>query len=228
MANNKKDVTAVDQAQIRRLGQKLIKRHRNLWVYMVFGFVAALINTLVFMVLHSWWHNVMVISNTIAFIVSNLASFWFNQKAVFINNVDHEHSTWHKLIVFFTYRVISLIPDTLIMLVGLSWLHLNALLVKIIDQILVGVFNYLTTRSVFQKQEHTMIERAKMRIQEQKNKETVLIFAVSFIFLLKIFWFTFTILIKVIINIIHNSISCMSISIWIFGIRHPIIFVFVF
>ena len=157
MTKNKKEVTAVDQAQIRQLGQKILKRHRNLWVYMIFGFVAALINTLVFMVLHSWWHSVMVISNTIAFIVSNLASFYFNQKAVFINNVDHDHSTWHKLIVFFTYRVISLIPDTLIMLVGLSWLHLNALLVKIIDQVLVGVFN-------------TMIERAKMRIQEQKNK----------------------------------------------------------
>ena len=166
MTKNKKEVTAVDQAQIRQLGQKILKRHRNLWVYMIFGFVAALINTLVFI----WWHSVMVISNTIAFIVSNLASFYFNQKAVFINNVDHDHSTWHKLIVFFTYRVISLIPDTLIMLVGLSWLHLNALLVKIIDQVLVGVFNYLTTRSVFQKQEHTMIERAKMRIQEQKNK----------------------------------------------------------
>ena len=56
------------------------------------------------------------------------------------------------------------------MLVGLSWLHLNALLVKIIDQVLVGIFNYLTTRSVFQKQEHTMIERAKMRLHEhQKN-----------------------------------------------------------
>ena len=171
MTKNKKEVTAVDQAQIRQLGQKLLKRHRNLWVYMIFGFVAALINTLVFMVLHSWWHSVMIISSTIAFIVSNLASFYFNQKAVFINNVDHDHSTWHKLIVFFTYRVISLIPDTLIMLVGLSWLHLNALLVKIIDQVLVGVFNYLTTRSVFQNQEHTMIERAKMRIQEQKNKQ---------------------------------------------------------
>lgn len=171
MTKNKKEVTIGDQAQIRKLGQKLIKRHRNLWVYTVFGFVAALINTVVFMVLHSWWHNVMVISNTIAFIISNLASFYFNQKAVFINNVDHEHSTWHKLIVFFTYRVISLIPDTLIMLVGLSWLHLNALLVKIIDQVLVGIFNYLTTRSVFQKQEHTMIERAKRRIQEQKAKK---------------------------------------------------------
>lgn len=169
MDKQKKKEITTDQAQIRKLGQKVFKRHRNLWVYMVFGFLAALINTVVFLVLHSWWHNVMVISNTIAFIVSNLASFYFNQKAVFINNVDHDHSTWHKLIVFFTYRVISLIPDTLIMLVGLSWLHLNALLVKIIDQILVGIFNYLTTRSVFQKQEHTMIERAKMRIEAKKQ-----------------------------------------------------------
>ena len=45
MTKNKKEVTAVDQAQIRQLGQKILKRHRNLWVYMIFGFVAALINT---------------------------------------------------------------------------------------------------------------------------------------------------------------------------------------
>lgn len=56
MTKNKKEVTIGDQAQIRKLGQKLIKRHRNLWVYTIFGFVAALINTVVFMVLHSWWH----------------------------------------------------------------------------------------------------------------------------------------------------------------------------
>lgn len=168
--DKKKQAVVSDEANIRKLGEKLVKRHRNLWVYMIFGFVAALINTVAFMVLHQWWHNAVVISNTVAFIISNLASFFFNQKAVFINNVDHEHTTWHKLIVFFTYRIISLIPDTLIMLVGLSWLHLNALLVKIIDQVLVGIFNYLTTRSVFQKQEYTMIERAKMRLREhQKN-----------------------------------------------------------
>ena len=168
--DKKKQAVVSDEANIRKLGEKLVKRHRNLWVYMIFGFVAALINTVAFMVLHQWWHSAVVISNTIAFIISNLASFFFNQKAVFINNVDHEHTTWHKLIVFFTYRIISLIPDTLIMLVGLSWLHLNALLVKIIDQVLVGIFNYLTTRSVFQKKEHTMIERAKMRLHEhQKN-----------------------------------------------------------
>lgn len=167
-----KHLTSANDPKIRLLGQKLIKRHRNLWVYMIFGFIAAIINTVVFMALHTWWHNVMVVSNTVAFIISNLASFYFNQKAVFINNVDHDHTTWHKLIVFFTYRVISLIPDTLIMLVGLSWLHLNALLVKIIDQILVGIFNYLTTRSVFQKQEHSILKQVKLQMQEkQKNSK---------------------------------------------------------
>lgn len=170
MAKKNQDVVVSDEANIRKLGQKLVKRHRNLWAYMFFGFLAALINTVAFMILHQWWHSAMVISNTAAFIISNLASFFFNQKAVFTNNVDHDHSEWHKLIVFFTYRIISLVPDTLIMLVGLSWLHLNALLVKIIDQVLVGIFNYLTTRSVFQKQEHTMIERAKMRLQAHKQK----------------------------------------------------------
>ncbi len=166
-----KNLSSTSDPKIHRLGQNLVKRHRNLFVYMVFGFIAALINTVVFMVLHKWWHSAVLISNTIAFVISNLASFYFNQKAVFINNVDHEHSTWQKLIVFFTYRIISLIPDSLIMLVGLSWLHLNALLVKIIDQILVGIFNYLTTRSVFQAQETSMIKKAKERLQTRKENK---------------------------------------------------------
>ncbi len=169
MAKNKK-ISSSSDTNIRHLGQKLFKRHRNLLVYMIFGFIAALINTIVFMMLHKWWHSAVVISNTIAFIVSNLASFFFNQKAVFINNVDHDHTTWHKLVVFFAYRIISLIPDTLIMLVGLSWMHLNALFVKIVDQILVGIFNYLTTRSVFQVQGNSVLTRAKNHIQERKNK----------------------------------------------------------
>ena len=167
---DKKQVRASsEENHIRELGRKLI-HHRNLYVYTIFGFIAALFNTLAFMALHSWLHIALVIANTIAFIISNLASFYFNQKAVFINNVDHKHSTWHKLVVFFTYRIISLIPDTLIMLVGLSWLHLNSLLVKIVDQVLIGIFNYLTTRSVFQYQEHTVIERAKLKIEAHKEE----------------------------------------------------------
>ena len=167
---NSSKFNSTSDPTIHRLGQNVVKRHRNLFVYMIFGFIAALINTVVFMVIHKYMHSPVLISNTIAFVISNLASFVFNQKAVFTNNVDEEHSTWQKLIVFFTYRIISLIPDSLIMLVGLSWLKLNALFVKILDQVLVGIFNYLTTRSVFQAKETTMIERAKKMLKQHQEK----------------------------------------------------------
>ncbi|MFR0600172.1 GtrA family protein [Lactobacillus equicursoris] len=155
----------------RALGRKIFKRHRNLWVYMFFGFVAALINTVVFMFMHDVLHTVLVIDNTVAFIISNLASFWFNHKAVFTSNVDHDHNIWQKLASFFTYRIISLIPDTLIMWVGLSLLHWDALIVKIIDQVLVGIFNYLTTKSVFEKQERSIMKRVHDRLKKHTESK---------------------------------------------------------
>ncbi|MCT6904139.1 MAG: GtrA family protein, partial [Lactobacillus sp.] len=56
MVKNKKmdsrKFNSVSDPKIHRLANNLVKRHRNLFVYMVFGFIAALINTVVFMVLH--------------------------------------------------------------------------------------------------------------------------------------------------------------------------------
>ncbi|NRD05938.1 GtrA family protein [Lactobacillus delbrueckii subsp. bulgaricus] len=151
----------------RALGERNFKRHRNLWVYMFFGFIAALINTVVFMFMHDFLHTVLVIDNTIAFIVSNLASFWFNHRAVFTNNVDHEHKLWQKLLSFLAYRIISLLPDTLIMWLGMTVLGWPALIVKVIDQILVGIFNYLTTKSVFEKQEKNLKKRLEKKIKKR-------------------------------------------------------------
>ncbi len=125
-----------------------------------------MINTVVFMFMHDFLHTVLVIDNTIAFIVSNLASFWFNHKAVFTKNVDHEHKLWQKLLSFLAYRIISLLPDTLIMWLGMTVLGWPALIVKVIDQILVGIFNYLTTKSVFEKQEKNLKKRLEKKIKK--------------------------------------------------------------
>ncbi|MCZ9600469.1 GtrA family protein [Lactobacillus mulieris] len=159
-----------DRTLLREQGRKLLRRHINLYVYMFFGFVAALINTIVFVVLHNNFKVVLVLANTLAFIISNLASFFFNHYAVFTHHVDKSKSIWHKLIAFFTFRIISIIPDTLIMLVGLSVLRWNTVLVKLIDQLLVGIFNYLTTKAVFQKNDHFIRERIRQYVIESKQK----------------------------------------------------------
>ena len=159
-----------DRTLLRKQGRKLLRRYRNLYVYMFFGFIAALINTIVFVVLHNNFKVVLVLANTLAFIISNLASFFFNHYAVFTHHVDKSKSIWHKLIAFFTFRIISIIPDTLIMLVGLSVLRWNTVLVKLIDQLLVGIFNYLTTKAVFQKNDHFIRERIRQYVIESKQK----------------------------------------------------------
>lgn len=60
-----------------------------------------------------------------------------------------QHGVFYQPRLFLIYGIISLIPNNLIMLVGISWLPWNAFFVKIVDQILVGIFNYLTTKSIF-------------------------------------------------------------------------------
>lgn len=136
---------------------------------MIGGFAASVVNTVAFLLFHSWLKMAVVYANTIAFIISNLFSFFANKELVFTQNLDDRHGVLYQLGMFFLYRrLLSLIPDNIIMVVGLSWLHWNTLLVKIIDQIMVGLINYLTTRSIFQRNEHSMIEKAKARMRVKK------------------------------------------------------------
>ena len=115
--HHKRKGQKITQAQLRELGSKLVVRHRNFYVYVIFGFLAAVINIACFLLFHNVWKIPVIYANTIAFIISNLASFSFNKHGVFIQNVDKQHGVVYQLCLFFIYRIISLIPDNLIMLV---------------------------------------------------------------------------------------------------------------
>ena len=115
--HHKRKGQKITQAQLRELGSKLVARHRNFYVYVIFGFLAAVINIACFLLFHNVWKIPVIYANTVAFIISNLASFSFNKHGVFIQNVDKQHGVVYQLCLFFIYRIISLIPDNLIMLV---------------------------------------------------------------------------------------------------------------
>ena len=84
MAKNhlKRKGQKITQEQLRELGSKLVTRHRNFYVYVIFGFLAAIINIACFLLLHNIWKMPVIYANTIAFIISNLASFSFNKHGV--------------------------------------------------------------------------------------------------------------------------------------------------
>lgn len=149
MKSNSTKQNSVTRSQIRILGNRLVARHRDFYAYTLFGFLASLINILAFAVFHTWWKIPWFWANIMAFIVSTLSSFSFNKHGVFTENKHQKHGVFYQLSLFFFYRIVSLIPDNLIMFIGLSCLHWNTILVKTIDQVGVGIFNYFATKSIF-------------------------------------------------------------------------------
>lgn len=159
----------VSKKQIRKLGNRLVARHRNFYLYTIYGFLAALINIFSFMLLHNLWKMPWFYANILAFIISNLASFIFNKHGVFIENVDKSHTVIYQLSLFFVYRILSLIPDNIIMFLGMSCLHWNTFIVKAIDQIVVGIFNYLTTKSIFLNTSSKLAKRLQKKFHTKKK-----------------------------------------------------------
>lgn len=161
---------SVTKSQIRVLGNRLVARHRDFYVYTFFGFIASLINILAFAIFHSWWKIPWFWANILAFIVSTFSSFSFNKHGVFTENKNQKHNVVYQLALFFFYRIISLIPDNLIMFIGLSCLHWNTIFVKTIDQIGVGLFNYFATKSIFLESSSKMANILK-KISKSHNKK---------------------------------------------------------
>ncbi|QNQ80767.1 GtrA family protein [Lactobacillus sp. PV034] len=139
----------ITKSQIRVLGNRLVARHRDFYIYTIFGFLASLINIIAFAIFHNWLKIPWFWANILAFFVSTLSSFSFNKHGVFTEKKNPTHGVIYQLSLFFLYRILSLIPDNLIMFIGLSCLHWNTIFVKTIDQVGVGLFNYFATKSIF-------------------------------------------------------------------------------
>lgn len=153
-------------------GGRLLRRHHDFFAYVVFGFIASIINIITFLILHNFLSMNMITANTIAFFFSNLISFIMNKNAVFISGAETpttKGSLARQLGLFFIYRLLSLIPDNLVMLIGLSWLQLNSVLVKALDQVIVGIFNYVTTKSVF-KQETSRLRKIILEARDKRRE----------------------------------------------------------
>ncbi|GBG04744.1 GtrA family protein [Lactobacillus rodentium] len=140
---------SINKGEIRKLGNRLVARHHDFYAYTFFGFLASIINIIAFALFHNWLKIPWFWANIMAFIVSTFSSFSFNKHGVFTHNKDLSHGVCYQLVLFFFYRILSLVPDNLIMFCGLSLLHWNTIFVKSIDQIGVGLFNYFTTKSIF-------------------------------------------------------------------------------
>lgn len=145
------------------------KNHLDFFSYTFFGFLASVINIVSFMVIKSTFHAHYMFANTLAWLISVIFGFFTNKSLVFKSEYSTGYALITELVAFFFFRGISLLADSAIMFVCITGMNLSSLVAKVIDQVLVGILNYVTTRYTFSKDQRQMVKRLRQRRQEHRQ-----------------------------------------------------------
>ncbi|MHC6536974.1 GtrA family protein [Latilactobacillus sakei] len=131
--------------------QNLIHRYWEQLMYLVFGVLTTAVNMVVFYLLDQYTGMYYLLSNTVAWFLSVLFAFFTNKTWVFQSKYTTFRDFSREIASFFFFRGISYIMDTAIMFVGISMLHGPNMVVKIIDQFVIILANYIFSKWIFNK-----------------------------------------------------------------------------
>ena len=129
--------------------QKIIQQYWEQLMYLVFGVLTTLVNMVVFYLLDRYTGMYYLLSNTIAWFLSVLFAFFTNKTWVFQSKYTTIPDFIREMTSFFFFRGISYLMDTAIMFIGISLLHGPNMIVKLIDQFVVILANYIFSKWIF-------------------------------------------------------------------------------
>lgn len=136
--------------------KELFNKYKEIIMYLIFGVLTTVISLIVYYALTYTILNpnnsiYLQIANILSWIAGVLFAYFTNRKYVF------ESKNKNKLKEFTSFvgsRVTTLILDMLIMGVGVSLLHGNDKILKLISQVLVIVGNYVLSKLIVFKKKN--------------------------------------------------------------------------
>lgn len=129
----------------------LLKKYKGIISYLFFGVCTTALNIVVYNVFYYILHSSNVSSNIIAWIVAVLFAFVTNKLFVFDSTSHTAKVVLGELLSFLGCRLVTGVIDLGIMYVTVDCLEQNAMLWKIISNVLVIVLNYVASKLVIFK-----------------------------------------------------------------------------
>ena len=124
---------------------KMLKRYKSFIIYVFWGGIATLVNIGTFMLgLKIGWHY--QTSNIIAWLLALFVTYFSNKFLVFDSPYWGFAQLLREFFSFLVVRLFALVLDMVIIWLGIKILHYNELLVKIFDNTVVGIANYIVSR----------------------------------------------------------------------------------
>lgn len=137
--------------------KELCRKYRSMILYVVFGVLTTLVNLGVYRLCYYAAGVPNVPSDIIAWLLAVAFAFITNKPLVFESRSFDRKTLAHEIPAFIGARVLTGLLDLLIMYVAVDVMHWNAMIWKLISNIVVIVLNYIASRMViFRKgREHT-------------------------------------------------------------------------
>ncbi len=122
------------------------RSHQEGMRYLIFGALTTLVNIVAYSILYYVFHINNATSNIIAWIIGATFAYITNKLYVFNSKVNTKIELLKEILYFYGCRLLTLIIDEAIMIVTVDKFGWNALLMKIIANIIVIILNFVFSK----------------------------------------------------------------------------------
>lgn len=153
MSTEKKDIfDKLMGLPVLRIFEPFYKKYKEILLYLFFGGLAFFLNVGLFMLIDATLPINELFNNIICWVVCVLMQFFTNRIWVFDGRVDSTGAFVKQMTSFVGGRVFTLVLEEIILAVFITWLQMNATVVKLVAQVVVIVLNYVISKlMVFRK-----------------------------------------------------------------------------
>ena len=125
--------------------KELIKKYKEIIMYLVFGVLTTLVNIVSFYIMDKCNINLYV-NNTIAWILSVLFAYITNKLFVFESKSLEPKIVIKEGLSFFGFRLISYFMDMLCIFIMVDIFSINKMISKIVGNVIVIIANYIFSK----------------------------------------------------------------------------------
>ena len=122
------------------------RKHREGMRYLIFGALTTIVNIIAYSIFYYVFHIDNAMSNVIAWIIAATFAYITNKYYVFNSKVNTKKELLKEIIYFYSCRILTLIIDEGIMIFTVDKLGWNALLMKIVTNIIVIILNFIFSK----------------------------------------------------------------------------------
>lgn len=125
------------------------KKHRELIVYLICGFLTFVVSMVVYALLSEIFRINVLVANIITWIIAVYFAFSVNRKFVFKSNGNFTS----ELIQFYLGRVVTLVVEQAMLYIFIIRLMFNNMAIKSIAQVVIIILNYIISKFIVFKKE---------------------------------------------------------------------------